>query len=34
MDGQCPVYFSHAIAALSKIMKENEIPDEKLVMWY
>ena len=33
-DGTLHAYFSHAVFALKKLIKEKEIPKERLVMWY
>lgn len=29
-----PIYLNHAIDALRKLIDEEEIPEEKLIMWY
>lgn len=34
MDEPLPMYLHHATEALKKMMKEDVIPEEKLVMWY
>lgn len=33
-DEEYPDYYYHAIKALRKIASENDIPEERLVMWY
>ena len=33
MDEVFPIYFQHAVSALKKLMKESNLPKEKLVMW-
>ena len=34
LDEPMPMYFHHALSALEKWADANEIPCEKLVMWY
>ena len=34
LDGAFPIYANHAVDALMKIMHNEELPTEKLVMWY
>lgn len=34
LDNPIPMYLYHATRALEKILNEDELPKEKLVMWY
>ena len=34
LDSPLPIYLKHAEDALKKIMIEDDIPKEKLIMWY
>lgn len=34
MDDSFPVYLNHAVDALKKLRNEDELPEEKLIMWY
>jgi len=33
-DATFPVYFHHAVDAIKKLLQSDEMPKEKLVMWY
>lgn len=33
-DEKFPIYLSHAIYAMKKMIEETSIPSEKIVMWY
>ena len=33
-DKDFPIYLDHAIKALKKMANEEELPEEKIVMWY
>ena len=34
LDSPLPMYLHHATEALKKLVKEEKLPEEKLVMWY
>lgn len=34
LDNEFPIYLNHAITALLEMKDDEEIPEEKLVMWY
>lgn len=33
-DGQLKMYLNHAVGALKKLRDKDELPNEKIVMWY
>ena len=34
LDNPLPIYLNHAVNALKEMMNKEELPQEKLVMWY